>query len=44
MQRVSYTGDLGYEIYVDAMEQRALWRVLWDKGRPSGSSLSGCAR
>jgi hypothetical protein len=25
VQRVSYTGDLGYEIYVDAMEQRALW-------------------
>ncbi|WP_284261078.1 GcvT family protein [Roseicyclus amphidinii] len=36
VQRVSYTGDLGYEIYVNAMEQRALWRVLWDKGQAFG--------
>jgi len=36
VQRVSYTGDLGYEIYVDAMEQRALWQVLWDKGQAFG--------
>lgn len=33
VQRVSYTGDLGYEIYVDAMEQRALWQILWEAGR-----------
>ncbi len=36
VQRVSYTGDLGYEIYVDAMEQRALWQTLWDAGQPLG--------
>ncbi|ABD55405.1 GcvT family protein [Jannaschia sp. CCS1] len=36
VQRVSYTGDLGYEIYVDAMEQRALWNVLWAAGEPHG--------
>ncbi|MGX9354275.1 GcvT family protein [Roseobacteraceae bacterium S113] len=36
VQRVSYTGDLGYEIYVDAMEQRALWDVLWTAGQPLG--------
>jgi dimethylglycine dehydrogenase len=36
VQRVSYTGDLGYEIYVDAMEQRALWQALWDKGQAFG--------
>ncbi len=36
VQRVSYTGDLGYEIYVDAMEQRALWRALWEKGQAFG--------
>ncbi len=36
VQRVSYTGDLGYEIYVDAMEQRALWQTLWDTGQPLG--------
>jgi dimethylglycine dehydrogenase len=36
VQRVSYTGDLGYEIYVDAIEQRPLWSVLWDAGRKYG--------
>lgn len=36
VQRVSYTGDLGYEIYVDAMEQRPLWSVLWQAGRTHG--------
>jgi dimethylglycine dehydrogenase len=36
VQRVSYTGDLGYEIYVDAMQQRALWHILWDAGREFG--------
>ena len=36
VQRVSYTGDLGYEIYVDAMDQRALWDVLWSAGEPMG--------
>ncbi|MEM9913007.1 MAG: aminomethyltransferase family protein, partial [Pseudomonadota bacterium] len=32
VQRVSYTGDLGFEIYCDTMEQRALWDVLWQAG------------
>jgi dimethylglycine dehydrogenase len=36
VQRVSYTGDLGYEIYVDAMEQRGLWSVLWAAGQEFG--------
>ncbi|MBY6200074.1 FAD-dependent oxidoreductase [Maritalea mobilis] len=36
VQRVSYTGDLGYEIYVDAMEQRGLWQTLWDAGQDFG--------
>ena len=36
VQRVSYTGDLGYEIYCDPMVQRALWQVLWDAGQPHG--------
>jgi len=36
VQRVSYTGDLGYEIYVDAMQQRALWHILWDAGQEFG--------
>jgi dimethylglycine dehydrogenase len=33
VQRVSYTGDLGYEIYCDATSQRALWDVLWQAGQ-----------
>jgi dimethylglycine dehydrogenase len=36
VQRVSYTGDLGYEIYVDAMEQRPLWSVLREAGERHG--------
>ncbi|NNK15787.1 MAG: FAD-dependent oxidoreductase, partial [Sulfitobacter sp.] len=36
VQRVSYTGDLGFEIYCDPMDQRALWRVLWTAGQPLG--------
>ena len=34
VQRVSYTGDLGYEIYCSAMDQRALWSTLWAAGQP----------
>ena len=41
VQRVSYTGDLGYEIYVDAMEQRALWDVLWNAGQAFGMKPFG---
>ncbi|MFT4960102.1 MAG: dimethylglycine dehydrogenase [Paracoccaceae bacterium] len=33
VQRVSYTGDLGFEIYCDPMGQRALWDVLWAAGQ-----------
>ncbi|NQY58905.1 FAD-dependent oxidoreductase [Cognatishimia sp.] len=36
IQRVSYTGDLGYEIYCDLPSQRALWNVLWTAGQPHG--------
>ncbi|MEK9734139.1 MAG: FAD-dependent oxidoreductase [Paracoccaceae bacterium] len=36
VQRVSYTGDLGYEIYCDPTEQRALWHQLWGAGQPMG--------
>ena len=36
VQRVSYTGDLGFEIYTDAMSQRALWHALWAQGKPHG--------
>jgi dimethylglycine dehydrogenase len=33
VQRVSYTGDLGYEIYCDPMDQRQLWLTLWEAGK-----------
>ncbi|WP_282021321.1 GcvT family protein [Ruegeria faecimaris] len=36
VQRVSYTGDLGYEIYCDPMAQRQLWWTLWQAGQERG--------
>jgi dimethylglycine dehydrogenase len=36
VQRVSYTGDLGYEIYVPAAEQTALYRILAEAGTDLG--------
>jgi dimethylglycine dehydrogenase len=36
VQRVSYTGDLAYEIFTDAMSQRHLWDCLWDAGVEHG--------
>ena len=36
VQRVSYTGDLGYEIYVGADDQIALYRELADAGADLG--------
>jgi dimethylglycine dehydrogenase len=41
VQRVSYTGDLGFEIYCDPMAQRALWSVLWAAGEPMGMKPFG---
>ena len=41
IQRVSYTGDLGYEIYCDPMAQRALWKVLWEEGQKHGMKPFG---
>ncbi|WP_109464441.1 GcvT family protein [Albibacillus kandeliae] len=36
VQRVSYTADLGYEIYCDPMDQRQLWHTLWNAGKAHG--------
>lgn len=36
VQRVSYTGDLGFEIYCDFMKQRALWNALTEAGEVFG--------
>ncbi len=41
VQRVSYTGDLGFEIYCAPMQQRALWRALWQAGKPHGLTPFG---
>ena len=36
VQRVSYTGDLGFEIFTDVMSQRHLWHTLWAAGQDLG--------
>ncbi len=36
VQRVSYTGDLGFEIFCHPMDQRSLWNALWEAGQPHG--------
>jgi len=41
VQRVSYTGDLGYEIYCDPMAQRQLWQTLSTAGAPHGMAPFG---
>jgi dimethylglycine dehydrogenase len=41
VQRLSYTGDLGYEIYTSPLMQRHLWEVLWEAGRNLGLAPFG---
>ncbi len=41
VQRVSYTGDLGYEIFCDPMVQRQLWQTLTAAGQPHGMAPFG---
>ncbi|MFK7744035.1 MAG: FAD-dependent oxidoreductase [Roseobacter sp.] len=41
VQRVSYTGDLGYEIYCHTDNQPALWRALWSAGQDHDISPFG---
>ena len=41
VQRVSYTGDLGYEIYVPAAEQLALYEALTQAGADLGLAPFG---
>lgn len=41
VQRVSYTGDLGYEIFCDATVQRHLFDVLWAAGADLGMKPFG---
>ena len=39
--RMTYTGDLGYEIWVAPEYQRALFDLLWEAGQPHGIALFG---
>ncbi|MEZ5886460.1 MAG: FAD-dependent oxidoreductase [Paracoccaceae bacterium] len=41
VQRVSYTGDLGYEIFCDFMKERSLWHALWTAGQDLGLTPFG---
>ena len=41
-QRISYAGELGWEIYAEAAVGLRLWDLLWDAGRPFG--LLACGR
>ena len=41
-QRISYAGELGWELYAEAAVGLRLWDVLWEAGRPYG--LVPCGR
>ena len=39
--RISYVGELGWELYAPMEQGRALWDVLWEAGQPHGMVPSG---
>jgi heterotetrameric sarcosine oxidase gamma subunit len=39
--RVTYVGELGWELYAPSDYGRALWTTLWDAGRPHGLVAAG---
>ena len=41
MSRISYVGELGWEIYAPMEQGAALWDVLWDAGQPHGAVPAG---
>ncbi len=41
MLRVTYVGELGWEIYCPAEYGLGLWRALWEAGRPHGMVAGG---
>ena len=41
MLRVTYVGELGWEIYCPAEYGLGLWRALWEAGRPHGIVAGG---
>src|SRR5256885_10088274 len=44
LARTGYTGEDGFELFVDADEAPALWRLLMDGGEPHGPVPAGLAR
>jgi glycine cleavage system aminomethyltransferase T/glycine/D-amino acid oxidase-like deaminating enzyme len=42
-QRISYAGELGWELYAEAAIGRRLWDVLWRAGGPFGLTAAGRA-
>jgi glycine cleavage system aminomethyltransferase T/glycine/D-amino acid oxidase-like deaminating enzyme len=41
MSRISYVGELGWEIYAPFEQGRALWDTLWEAGQPFGLVPAG---
>ena len=39
--RISYVGELGWEIYAPAEQGQKLWDTLWEAGRPLGLIAAG---
>ena len=39
--RISYVGDLGWELYVSMEQGLRLWDALWEAGRPHGLAACG---
>ncbi|MFG2576847.1 FAD-dependent oxidoreductase [Streptomyces sp. NPDC048481] len=39
--RLSYVGELGWEIYTTADQGQKLWDTLWDAARPLGGVIAG---
>ncbi len=39
--RVTYVGELGWELYAPSEYGRALWSTLWEAGRPHGLVAAG---
>ena len=39
--RISYVGELGWELYAPMEQGRAMWDALWEAGQPHGLIPSG---
>jgi glycine cleavage system aminomethyltransferase T/glycine/D-amino acid oxidase-like deaminating enzyme len=39
--RISYVGDLGWELYVPIEQGARLWDTLWEEGQPQGLTACG---